>query len=133
MFDKTKWDKPCILKGIITICLIILVTGILRHSINISKELHDKKNPAIAVTQKNLAEFYRRQGRYDEAEPLYKNSLQIFERAFGKDHPDRAITLNNLAQLYYEQGRYDEAEPLYKSSLEISGKVLGKYHHKPNT
>ena len=38
----------------------------------------------------NLAELYRNQGRYAEAEPLYKRSLAIREKALGPDHPDVA-------------------------------------------
>ena len=48
----------------------------------------------------NLAELYRAQGRYADAEPLYKRSLAICEKALGPDHPDVATSLNNLAVLY---------------------------------
>ena len=70
----------------------------------------------------NLAELYRDQGRYAEAEPLYKRSLAIREKALGPDHPDVATALNNLAVLYEDQGRYADAEPLYKRSLAIQRK-----------
>ena len=36
----------------------------------------------------NLAELYRAQGHYAEAEPLYKRSLAIWEKALGPEHPD---------------------------------------------
>ena len=68
------------------------------------------------------------QGKYVEAEPLYKRSLAIKEKALGKDHPDVALSLNNLAVLYDSQGKYVEAEPLYKRSLAIREKALGKDH-----
>ena len=35
----------------------------------------------------NLAELYRSQGRYAEAEPLYKRALAIEEKARGPEHP----------------------------------------------
>ena len=70
----------------------------------------------------NLAELYRNQGRYADAEPLYKRSLAIYEKALGPDHPDVATSLNNLAALYDAQGRYADAEPLYKRSLAICEK-----------
>ena len=59
----------------------------------------------------NLAELYRAQGKYAEAEPLYKRALGIREKALGPDHPDVATGLNNLAELYRVQGKYAEAEP----------------------
>jgi Tetratricopeptide repeat len=59
----------------------------------------------------NLALLYRVQGRYADAEPLYKRALAIGEKALGPDHPAVAIRLNNLALLYCVQGRYADAEP----------------------
>ena len=68
------------------------------------------------------------QGRYAEAEPLYKRALAIREKALGPDHPDVGTALNNLAALYRAQGRYAEAEPLYKRALAIREKALGPDH-----
>jgi CHAT domain-containing protein len=76
----------------------------------------------------NLAALYRAQGRYTEAEPLYKRALAIDEKALGPDHPDVGRDLNNLARLYDARGRYAEAEPLYKRALAIDEKVLGPDH-----
>ena len=45
----------------------------------------------------NSAGLYQAQGRYSEAEPLYKRSLLISEEQLGADHPDTATSLNNLA------------------------------------
>ncbi len=76
----------------------------------------------------NLAALYHDQGKYAEAEPLYKRSLAIWEKALGPEHPDVATSLNNLAGLYQAQGKYAEGEPLYKRSLAIWEKVLGPEH-----
>ena len=67
----------------------------------------------------NLASLYQTQGRYAEAEPLYKRALAIREKALGPDHPTVATSSNNLAHSYDAQGRYAEAEPLYKRALAI--------------
>ena len=56
-------------------------------------------------------ELYQ-QGRYSEAEPLYRESLTIRREQLGERHSDVATSLNNLAELYHIQGRYSEAEPL---------------------
>ena len=71
-------------------------------------------HPDVGIRLNNLAQLYHGQGRYAEAEPLYKRGLAITEKALGPDHPDVGIRLNNLALLYHDQGRYAEAEPLYK-------------------
>jgi tetratricopeptide (TPR) repeat protein len=76
----------------------------------------------------NLGLLYQNQGRYADAEPLYKRALAIREKAVGPDHSDVALSLNNLASLYVVQGRYADAEPLFKRSLAINEKALGADH-----
>ena len=58
------------------------------------------RDPRLATTLNNLAEIHRAQGKYAEAEPLYKRALAIDEKALGSDHLDVATDLNNLALLY---------------------------------
>ena len=58
------------------------------------------EHPYVAENLNHLAEQYRLQGRYAEAEPLYKRALSIREKALGPEHPQVATTLNNLAALY---------------------------------
>ena len=72
-----------------------------------------------------------RQGKYDKAEPLYKESLAIKKKVFGNEHPKVALALNNLAWLLKEQGNAEEAARLGKQALVIFEKVLGPDH--PNT
>ncbi|HEY6341789.1 MAG TPA: tetratricopeptide repeat protein [Bryobacteraceae bacterium] len=88
-------------------------------------------HPNAATSLNNLAELYRAQGGYAQAEPLYRRALAIWEKALGPDHPYTAISVNNLGALYYAQGRYEQAEPLYQRALAIREKVLGPDH--PNT
>ena len=57
---------------------------------------YEKKHsvPIIPMSRQslnNLAHLYRAQGRYADAEPLYKRALAIREKALGPDHPDVAI------------------------------------------
>ena len=67
-----------------------------------------------------------RQGRYAEAEPLFKRALVIREEALGLEHPDVAWSLNGLAKLYGNQGRYAEAELLFHRALAIREKALDR-------
>ncbi len=73
----------------------------------------------------NRAVSFRSQGRYAEAEPLFRSALDIMERAKGPEHLDVAIILNNLGEIHYVQGRYAEAEPFYQRALAIKEKMLG--------
>jgi len=85
-------------------------------------------HPQTAGSLNNLADLYRSQGKYAEAEPLYVRALQIREEQLGADHPDTAGSLNNLAGLYYQQGRYEEAELLCQQAVQVALASLGMEH-----
>ncbi len=86
------------------------------------------EDPRLALSLNELALLYQAQGKYAQAEPLYKRALAVAEQALGPNHPQVATSLNNLALLYHHQGKYAEAEPLYKRALAIREKVLGPEH-----
>ena len=85
------------------------------------KEQHEPppEDESLATRLYSLAELYRAQARYADAEPLYQRSRSLFEEQLGPDHPSLAACLNNLGELYRAQGRYAEAEPLYRRALAI--------------
>ena len=87
-----------------------------------------KRDRQLVESLHSLAELYKAQGRYAEAEPLYQRALGIREKVLGPEHPAVATILNNLAELYRTQGRYAQAEPLYKRALGIWEKALGPEH-----
>ncbi len=91
-------------------------------------EAFGPQDPRLATSLNNLAGLYHQQGKYNEAEPLYKRSLAIVEKALGHEHPHVATSLNNLAELYRFQGKFVDAEQLYKRSLAIREKALGPAH-----
>ena len=68
-------------------------------------------NYAIALA--SLADVYWRQGKYAEAEALYKRAVVIREKVLGKDHSGVADYLNSLGLILNDQGKYAEAEGLY--------------------
>ena len=74
-------------------------------------------HPNVAFSLNNLAELYRAQGRYADAEPLHKRALAIREQALGPEHLDVASSLNNLAGFYLAQGRYADALPFVKRTI----------------
>jgi tetratricopeptide (TPR) repeat protein len=80
------------------------------------------------VALNNLAMVFEAQGKYADAEELFKRALAIYEKARGASQPIVANTLNNLAAVYDEQGKYADAEGLYKRTLAIREKTLGKNH-----
>ncbi len=75
----------------------------------------------------NLALFYRAQGKYAEAKPLYKWMLAIWEKALGPEHPHVATSLENYAAVLRKTGRTTEA-----ANLEARAKAIRAKHTKEN-
>src|SRR3954453_12193695 len=86
------------------------------------------RHPNTLISMSNLALVLNRQGRYSEAEPLYRETLQLRREVLGPRHPDTLRSLNNLASVLDNQGRYGEAEPLDRESLQLRREVLGPRH-----
>jgi tetratricopeptide (TPR) repeat protein len=80
----------------------------------------------IVQNLNDLAELYKLQSRWAEAEAVYIKALEIRKRLFHdlyKPHNDLAVSFNNLAELYEFQGRQTEAEPLYEQALKIQERL----------
>ena len=45
----------------------------------------------------NLAALLDSQGKYEEAEKIYRQTLALSEKVLPKDHPDTLMSMNNLA------------------------------------
>ncbi len=65
-----------------------------------------------------IAKIYRRQGRLDEAETLYRDMLAIRMNVLEEDHRLVSELKTNLASTLMEQQRYDEAEVLLLDAKE---------------
>lgn len=76
---------------------------------------------AAGVTQQvqELAQLFEDQGRYKEAESLYKKCLVENQQVLGKDDPELVPILDALADLYVRQNKELHAEPLVKRALFI--------------
>jgi tetratricopeptide (TPR) repeat protein len=97
----------------------------LTEALSIQERMLGPEDPEVAADLNNLASLYQDEGRYSEAEPLFKRAVAIGDKVLGPEHPDVAVRLSNLAMLYKDQQRYAEAEPLAKRALAISEKALG--------
>ncbi len=66
-------------------------------------------DPKMLAFMNNLAALYRAQGRYAEAEPLYRTVLEKSRAVLGDDHPDTLRVELSLAVLLVNIDRSDEA------------------------
>ena len=80
------------------------------------------EHPDTAQILNNLAALYHAQGKYKEAEPLYRRALAIREKVLGPEHPDTATTLKSYSGFLRETGRLKEAEELERRADAIRKK-----------
>ena len=83
------------------------------------------------VAKMNLAELYRRQGKYDPSpSPLFLQAFAARRRALGEEHPATLTAETGLAVVYRWEGRFAEAEPLNIKAVVGSCRVLGEEHRE---
>jgi len=79
-------------------------------------------DPKVATSLVNLANCFRQQGKYLEAEPLYRRALDIRKKKLGQFHNDLVVILDNYAKLLRAAGRESEAVQMETKAQEIFSK-----------
>ena len=85
-----------------------------------------KRHPATLQTMNNLANTYKMEGKYMDAELLYIDCLEKMKSALGSNHPDTLQTMNNLANNYSRQDNHEDAEEMYRDCYEKMSVILGE-------
>jgi tetratricopeptide (TPR) repeat protein len=75
-----------------------------------------------------LAEAYRLEGRWEEAEQLFMQVMETCKTKLGADHPSTLTSIANLASTFCNRGRWEEAEQLFMQVIETSKTKLGADH-----
>ena len=75
-----------------------------------------------------LASELQVQGKYDRAEPLFREALGLQREALGDRHPGTLISINNLGSLLQDKGDLAAAEPLLHETLKVYRETLGNRH-----
>ncbi|MHC5003981.1 MAG: serine/threonine protein kinase [Planctomycetota bacterium] len=88
------------------------------------RELGDAHRDTL-LAMNGLAELYRHQERFREAQSLLEHMREAYTRELGDEHPDTVGTMHNLANVHRYQKRCDEAEALAVRVLEIRRRDLG--------
>ena len=82
-------------------------------------------DPKLMNTLRDLAQVYRAQSKYAEAEPLMERHLALKERFLGKFHPDLAKDLDQLGRVCFAQMKFVSAEAHFRRELTIMEKKFG--------
>lgn len=89
----------------------------------ISAEARSALGNAVSLAQR--AGALEQEGKFAEAETLYREALAIYIASAGENHPQTATCYVNLAENLIAQNKRAEAEPLQRKSLAIREEALG--------
>jgi tetratricopeptide (TPR) repeat protein len=102
------------------------VIALLRQAIAVNAAMDPPEN--LALLRECLAQIFRREKRYQEAEPLLLDVLAGLARQKAPDQALTAAALNNLAVLRFDQERYQESVDLQLRSIRVWETALGNEH-----
>jgi tetratricopeptide (TPR) repeat protein len=91
-----------------------------REELSSNVALWGQDHPFVETPTRDLAEICRRQGKFVEAEQLYRRALATCEADLGPDGGTRLTPLlTGLGRVYLDQGRHADAEPLLLRAIKI--------------
>jgi tetratricopeptide (TPR) repeat protein/tRNA A-37 threonylcarbamoyl transferase component Bud32 len=80
-------------------------------------------NLDFASTETSLATALRLQGKYDQAEPLFRDGLKIRQAKLGSNDQLVADSLSGLGECLYLEDHFSEAEPVLRQALDVNRKL----------
>ncbi len=80
------------------------------------------QDPKVAISCVNLANCLRQQGKFVDAEPLYKQAIVVKEKNFGPLHHELISVLENYAKMLRAAGRDGEADKMDHKARAIFAK-----------
>ncbi|KAL3441720.1 putative kinesin light chain [Aspergillus insuetus] len=101
----------------------------------LSHALYLANSTEFQALQDNYHDFLARtgsclqsDGRYGEAEIIFRNVLGMRERVCGPENRDTLTSVSQLGSVLAKQGKYKEAEAMHQQALQGCEKVLGPEH-----
>jgi serine/threonine-protein kinase len=98
-----------------------------RRSIKIVRPFPEKRMN-LATGLSNLGLALINAGRFDEAEPVLRESYSMRREIFGENNASAAIVLAHLSRVSYARGAYPQAETEARQAVSVMEKTLPKGH-----
>ena len=81
-----------------------------------------------ANLQDAIADLLFAQGKYGDAEKLYRSVIEMRSRVLGPEHPDTLASRHRLVYALNEEEKHAEAEAEARQVVELREKILGFEH-----
>jgi CHAT domain-containing protein/tetratricopeptide (TPR) repeat protein len=93
-----------------------------------SKRMFKGDNASVFQSLNNLAAVLQAQGKYADAEPLFRDVIDMSKRMFKGDNANVAACVNNLAFVLFARGKYTDAEALFRDALDMRKRLFKDDH-----
>lgn len=98
---------------------------LLSSALAIREEALAPGHAAIAASCRHLGQLYALEGKYTQAEPLFKKAVQLNTKALGTKG-ETLQCMDDLASCYMKEGKAKEAENLFRDQLTAATDNYGK-------
>ncbi|MCL2641062.1 MAG: tetratricopeptide repeat protein, partial [Phycisphaerales bacterium] len=115
-------ESNALLFCIISTVIVIVACFVLYH---LSLYFEDASSPTY---RHNQAVKLCEQGKYAQAEAVFREVWQWRNKALGPKQSDTLLTRDWLAYTLHEQGKHDQANAEYQAILKLREESLGKDH-----
>jgi tetratricopeptide (TPR) repeat protein len=95
------------------------------RAVELRRRVLGPDHPDTLTSLNDLADAFRVQSAFAQAEPLFTNVLETRRRVLGANNPATLSSMNELANLYLDQGKDAQAELLLVQALEVQRRLLG--------
>lgn len=96
--------------------------------VNYFKENYGENYKSTIGAMLNLANVFRKMGRYEEALTLQEENLKLSKETFGEKHPLTITAISNLASTLSYLDREEESLKLTEQAFNLRKEVIGKGH-----
>lgn len=96
--------------------------SLLSKSLSLRLEYYSEDEDKLATAYNDLAALNHFQGKFDKAEPYYRNAIRLFENSPG-DQVNLGISMANFSILLRENGKLHEALDMQSKALNLFRKT----------
>lgn len=96
----------------------------INRSLAIARRLYADEPIKLHPYLNNFASLLTYQGKYEEAEGIFREDLDAMVAEFGQEHPNIVPSLNNLADTFNQREQYKKALPFIEHGFNIRKKHL---------
>ena len=93
-----------------------------------TKETLGEEHPVTLTSMNTLALVSSSQGKYEEAERIYRQASVLSKTLLGNEHPETLKSMESLADVLGSQGVCQEVEGIRRQILVSRQKLLGEKH-----